>query len=71
MSTSTTTVKRLLRTYVRNLQIPCILVTQRVMDMQDIGDAACTLSRGTIGGKGGPLTYRVLRAAQMDLRRLW
>lgn len=67
---STTTVKRLLRIYVGDLQIPCILVTQRVTDMQDIGDA-CIISRGTIGGEGRPLTYRVLRAAQMDLRRLW
>jgi len=51
---STTTLKRHLRTYVRDLQIPCILVTHRLTDTQDIGDAACTITRGTINWQEHP-----------------
>ncbi|OPY35525.1 MAG: Trehalose/maltose import ATP-binding protein MalK [Methanoregula sp. PtaU1.Bin051] len=49
---STAKVKRLLTAYVRDLRIPCIVVTHRITDIQDIGDTVCTLSRGGIVWQG-------------------
>ncbi len=64
---STATLKRHLRTYVRDLQIPCILVTHRLTDTQDIGDAACTITRGTISWQEHPCNLPESGCRNMDL----
>ena len=42
-------VKNLIRSYIRENRIPCILVTHRISDVQDIGDAVCMIIRGNLG----------------------
>jgi ABC-type sulfate/molybdate transport systems ATPase subunit len=39
--------KHFLREYVRESQVPCILVIHRLRDASDIGDRVCILDRGT------------------------
>jgi len=51
---STQTVKDLTQQYVRDLDIPCILVTHRVVDSADIGDRACVLCQGRMEWEGTP-----------------
>ena len=53
-SESTQTVKDLTRQYVRDLDIPCILVTHRVADSAEIGDRACVLCQGRMEWEGAP-----------------
>lgn len=53
-SESTQTVKDLTRQYVRDLDIPCILVTHRVADSAEIGDRACVLCQGRMEWEGVP-----------------
>ena len=53
-SESTQTVKVLTRQYVRDLDIPCILVTHRVADSAEIGDRACVLCQGRMEWEGVP-----------------
>jgi len=48
-SDSTRMFKILVRSYIREHRIPCILVTHRVSDVRDIGDAMCTITRGNLG----------------------
>ena len=47
-------VKDLTRSVVAEMQIPCILVTHRVSDSQDIGDKACILCSGKKEWEGKP-----------------
>jgi molybdate transport system ATP-binding protein len=51
---STQIVKDLTRRYVRDLDIPCILVTHRVADSAEIGDRACVLCQGRMEWEGIP-----------------
>jgi ABC-type sulfate/molybdate transport systems ATPase subunit len=51
---STQTVKDLTRRYVRDMNIPCILVTHRVADSAEIGDRACVLCQGKKEWEGIP-----------------
>jgi molybdate transport system ATP-binding protein len=51
---STQTVKDLTRQYVRDLDIPCILVTHRVADSAEIGNRACVLCQGKLEWEGIP-----------------
>lgn len=46
---STRMVKSLVKSYIREHRIPCILVTHRVADVRDIGDAVCTIFQGSLG----------------------
>jgi len=47
-------VKELTRKVVRDLQIPCIVVTHRVADSEEIGDRACVLCQGKKEWEGNP-----------------
>jgi molybdate transport system ATP-binding protein len=51
---STKTVKELTRTFVKELQIPSIVVTHRVADSAEIGDRACVICEGKIEWGGKP-----------------
>jgi molybdate transport system ATP-binding protein len=51
---STQSVKDLTRQYVRDFNIPCILVTHRVADSEEIGDRACVLCQGRMDWEGIP-----------------
>ena len=53
-SESMQTVKNLTRRYVRDLNIPCILVTHRVADSEEIGDRACVICNGKMEWEGIP-----------------
>jgi molybdate transport system ATP-binding protein len=43
---STDSVKILIRTFVTQLEIPCIVVTHRILDISEIADKACVICRG-------------------------
>ncbi|HVN73490.1 MAG TPA: ATP-binding cassette domain-containing protein [Methanoregula sp.] len=45
-------VKELIRTYVAERQIPCIIVTHSSADSRDVGDTACVLCRGKTEWEG-------------------
>ncbi len=47
-------IKQLVRTFIAELNIPCIVVTHRISDSRDIADKACVISRGTIQWTGAP-----------------
>jgi len=47
-------VKMLIRTYVAERHIPCIIVTHSNADSRDIGDTACVLCRGKKEWEGSP-----------------
>ena len=49
---SSGSVKNLLRSFVSDLRIPCILVTHRLNDARDIGDVACILRQGAVCWSG-------------------
>ncbi|MGA9086193.1 MAG: sulfate/molybdate ABC transporter ATP-binding protein [Methanoregula sp.] len=51
---STQTVKDLTRRVVKDMQIPCIVVTHRVSDSTDIGDRACVICQGKKEWEGIP-----------------
>ncbi len=51
---STQTVKDLTRRFVREMQIPCIVVTHRVADSAEIGDRAVVICRGKKEWEGIP-----------------
>jgi ABC-type sulfate/molybdate transport systems ATPase subunit len=51
---STRTVKDLTRRVVKDIQIPCIVVTHRVADSTEIGDRACVLCQGRKEWEGIP-----------------
>ncbi len=51
---STQTVKELTREFVKKLQIPCIVVTHRVVDSAEIGDRACVICQGRKEWEGIP-----------------
>lgn len=53
---STQTVKDLTRRVVKDMQIPCIVVTHRVADSTEIGDRACVLCQGRKEWEGIPGT---------------
>ena len=48
------TVKDLTRRFVKDLHIPCILVTHRVADSEEIGDRACVICNGKMEWEGIP-----------------
>ena len=51
---STQTVKDLTRRVVKDMQIPCIVVTHRFSDSTDIGDRACVICQGKKEWEGIP-----------------
>lgn len=51
---STRSIKALVRRFVTELQIPCIIVTHRQADSIDIGDQACVLCSGKKEWEGRP-----------------
>jgi molybdate transport system ATP-binding protein len=51
---STQTVKDLTRRFVKEMQIPCIVVTHRLTDSTEIGDRACVLCNGKKEWEGIP-----------------
>jgi ABC-type spermidine/putrescine transport systems, ATPase components len=51
---STQTVKDLTRRFVKEMQIPCIVVTHRLADSTEIGDRACVLCNGKKEWEGVP-----------------
>jgi len=51
---STRDIKNLIRTFVTDMQIPCIVVTHRLTDSIDIGDRACVLCSGKKEWEGIP-----------------
>lgn len=51
---STQTVKDLTRRFVKEMQIPCIVVTHRLADCRDIGDRACVICHGRKEWEGCP-----------------
>jgi len=53
-SESTQTVKDLVRRFVQEMQIPCIVVTHRITDSTEIGDRACVLCNGKKEWEGIP-----------------
>jgi len=48
------TVKGLTRRFVQDMHIPCILVTHRVADSEEIGDRACVICNGKMEWEGIP-----------------
>lgn len=51
---STQTVIDLTRRFVREMQIPCIVVTHRIGDCTEIGDRVCVISHGKKDWEGSP-----------------
>ena len=51
---STQVVKELTRTVVKQMQIPCIVVTHRVADSREIGDRVVVLCSGKKEWEGNP-----------------
>jgi len=51
---STRDIKNLIRTFVTEMQVPCIVVTHRQTDSIDIGDRACVLCLGKKEWEGIP-----------------
>ncbi len=51
---STQTVKDLTRRFVKDMQIPCIIVTHRLSDITEIGNRACVLCQGRKEWEGIP-----------------
>ena len=51
---STQTVKDLTSRFVKEMQIPCIVVTHRLQDSVDIGDRACVICNGKKEWEGVP-----------------
>jgi len=51
---STRGVKDLIRNFVREMNIPCVLVTHRLLDSQEIGDRALVICRGVMEWEGSP-----------------
>lgn len=47
-------VKELTRTFVTRMAIPCLVVTHRISDCQDIGDKVCVISQGNKEWEGKP-----------------
>jgi molybdate transport system ATP-binding protein len=47
-------VKELMRTFVTEMTIPCLLVTHRIADTGDIGDKVCVICRGKKEWEGKP-----------------
>ncbi len=51
---STASVKGLVRSFITERKIPCIIVTHRRNDCREVADAVCSISRGSIGWSGKP-----------------
>ena len=51
---STRDIKDLIRKFVDEMKIPCIVVTHRLTDSSDIGDRACVLCSGKKEWEGLP-----------------
>lgn len=47
-------VRELTRTFVTDMDIPCIIVTHRMRDSRDIGDRMCVMRRGKKEHEGSP-----------------
>lgn len=51
---STKAVKELIKKFVSQMQIPCLVVSHRITDSRDIGDKACVLCSGKKEWEGNP-----------------
>ncbi len=67
---STISIKTLLLNYIWNLQIPRILMTHRGIAMQNTGDVACSITRGSIGWQGLSCNLQDSYAIQEGIRKL-
>jgi len=47
-------VKELIRTFVSDMAIPCLVVTHRVIDCKDVGDKVCVICQGRTVWEGKP-----------------
>ena len=47
-------VKELTRTFVTEMQIPCLVVTHRISDSRDVGDRVCIICEGRKEWEGKP-----------------
>lgn len=47
-------VKELTRTFVSEMNIPCLVVTHRVIDCKDVGDRVCVICQGKLEWEGKP-----------------
>ena len=47
-------VKELMRTFVNEMKIPCLVVTHRVIDCRDVGDKVCVICQGKSAWEGKP-----------------
>jgi molybdate transport system ATP-binding protein len=47
-------VKELMRSFVTEMQIPCLVVTHRIADSRDVGDRVYIIARGTKAWEGRP-----------------
>jgi molybdate transport system ATP-binding protein len=54
---SSEAVRDLIRTQVRKLKIPCLLVSHRVSDADELGDRICFLDRGKKTWEGLPAKF--------------
>ena len=43
-----------MRTFVTEMAIPCVVVTQRITDSRDVGDKVCVICRGKKEWEGKP-----------------
>jgi molybdate transport system ATP-binding protein len=48
-------VKELMRTFVNEMKIPCLVVTHRVIDCRDVGDKVCVVCQGKKEWEGKPV----------------
>lgn len=46
--------KELTRTFVKEMAIPCLVVTHRLSDCRDVGDKVCVISQGKLAWEGKP-----------------
>jgi ABC-type sulfate/molybdate transport systems ATPase subunit len=59
-------VKQLIRTFVTEKAIPCLVVTHRVTDSRDVGDGVCVICRGKKEWEGKPEDVPVCQCRNED-----
>jgi ABC-type sulfate/molybdate transport systems ATPase subunit len=64
---TTRLVKELTRTFVTEMEIPCLIVTHRITDSRDVGDNVCVICRGKKEWEGKPEDLPVCMCRREDV----
>jgi len=64
---NTRLVKEVTRTFVTEMEIPCLVVTHRITDSRDVGDKVCIICRGKKEWEGKPEDLPVCMCRSEDM----